>query len=66
MPRLDPLRAAAREGRQAYARALAKATTDDPTLARVLPFVLYETLGPTLPRAGPGRPRCGVWRSASR
>src|SRR4051794_27257406 len=46
---LEPLRAAAAEGRQAYARALMAATAADPSLAAVLPFVLYETLGPVLP-----------------
>lgn len=47
--RLEPLRTAAGEGRQAYAEALMQATAADPGLARVLPYVLYETLGPTLP-----------------
>jgi formate dehydrogenase len=47
--KLEPLREAALEGRRAYAQALMQATTDDPALARVLPYVLYETLGPTLP-----------------
>src|SRR4051794_12154189 len=46
---LEPLRAAAREGRQAYAQALMTATAANPSLAKVLPVVLYETLGPTLP-----------------
>ena len=46
---LAPLREAARESRQAYAEAFAKATTENPTLSRLAPFVLYETLGPTLP-----------------
>jgi anaerobic selenocysteine-containing dehydrogenase len=46
---LAPLHAAAREGRQAYAAAFARATTENPTLSQLAPFVLYETLGPTLP-----------------
>jgi formate dehydrogenase len=46
---LEPLRAAARESRQAYAQALMKATAGDPSLTRVLPYLLYETLGPELP-----------------
>jgi anaerobic selenocysteine-containing dehydrogenase len=44
-----PLRPAARQGRQAFAQAFAQATTEDPTLSRLAPYVLYETLGPTLP-----------------
>ena len=46
---LAPLRAAAREGREAYAQAFAQATTDNPMLSKLAPYVLYETLGPTLP-----------------
>jgi anaerobic selenocysteine-containing dehydrogenase len=47
--RLEPLRAAALAGRKEYAQAVAEATAGDPALARVLPYALYETLGPTLP-----------------
>ena len=46
---LEPLRAAARESRQAYAKAVLDATVADPSIVGLLPFVLYETLGPTLP-----------------
>jgi formate dehydrogenase len=46
---LAPLRAAARESRQAYASAFAQATTDNPLLSQLAPYVLYETLGPVLP-----------------
>jgi anaerobic selenocysteine-containing dehydrogenase len=46
---LAPLRAAAQEGREAFARSFAQAATENPTLSRLAPFVLYETLGPTLP-----------------
>ena len=46
---LRPLHEAAAQGRQAYAEAFLAAVAGNPTLARVLPFVLYETLGPTLP-----------------
>ena len=46
---LAPLREAAGESRQVYAEAFAKATTENPLLARLAPYVLYETLGPTLP-----------------
>ena len=46
---LAPLRQAADEGLDAYARAFLTAVAANPALSRVLPFVLYETLGPTLP-----------------
>ena len=46
---LARLREAAGESRQAYAEAFAKATTEHPMLSRLAPYVLYETLGPTLP-----------------
>ncbi len=47
---LKPLRDAAKEGRAAYAHAFIEAISTNPTLARLVPFVLYETLGPTLPQ----------------
>ncbi|WP_156296261.1 molybdopterin-dependent oxidoreductase [Mycobacterium paragordonae] len=46
---LRPLHEAAAQGRQAYTEAFLGAVAGNPTLARVLPYVLYETLGPTLP-----------------
>ncbi len=46
---LRPLREAARRGRQAYTEAFLTATATNPTLSTLLPYVLYETLGPTLP-----------------
>ena len=46
---LRPLRSAAREGLDAYAAAFLTAVGANPGLGRVLPFVLYDTLGPTLP-----------------
>lgn len=46
---LQPLRAAAGEGREAYTQAFLQAVATSPMLGKVLPFVLYETLGPTLP-----------------
>ena len=64
--RLEPLREAAREGREAYAQALMKATADDPALARALPYVLYETLGPTLPEGLAARRRAVGPRAARR
>jgi anaerobic selenocysteine-containing dehydrogenase len=46
---LAPLRAAAAESRAAYAAAFGQAIAENPQLGGLLPFVLYETLGPTLP-----------------
>ena len=46
---LHRLRRAAREGLDAYAAEFLSAVSANPALGRVLPFVLYETLGPTLP-----------------
>ncbi|MGY4650907.1 molybdopterin-dependent oxidoreductase [Mycobacterium sp. URHB0021] len=46
---LQPLRAAAAEGRQAFTQAFLRAVGTSPVLGKVLPFVLYETLGATLP-----------------
>jgi anaerobic selenocysteine-containing dehydrogenase len=46
---LQPLRDAANEGRDAYAAAFMAAVSANPIFGKVLPYVLYETLGPTLP-----------------
>jgi len=46
---LAPLRAAAAEGYEAYAQAFARASTENPGLSSLAPYVLYETLGPALP-----------------
>jgi anaerobic selenocysteine-containing dehydrogenase len=46
---LAPLRAAAGEGRAAFAAAFFTATTEHPHLGALAPVVLYRTLGPTLP-----------------
>jgi formate dehydrogenase len=46
---LEPLRRAARLGLDAYAQAFSAAAAASPMLAMTLPYVLYETLGPTLP-----------------
>jgi anaerobic selenocysteine-containing dehydrogenase len=48
---LQPLRDAATAGRTAYAEALMAAVSTNPIFGKVLPYVLYETLGPTLPDA---------------
>jgi formate dehydrogenase len=45
---LEPLRAAARAGRAEYVQAFAQAAGAEPAIARLAPYVLYETLGPTL------------------
>ena len=47
---LQPLRVAAHEGLQAYTQAFLQAVATSPMLGKVLPFVLYETLGPALPQ----------------
>ncbi len=46
---LRPLHRAAEEGLDAYAAAFAQTVAANPNLRTVLPFVLYETLGPRLP-----------------
>jgi anaerobic selenocysteine-containing dehydrogenase len=61
---LEPLRTAAAESREGYAQALAQATAVDPALARALPYVLYETLGPTLPDGLQGA--AALWGLAQR
>lgn len=45
---LRPLREAAQAGRQAYTEAFLAAAVN-PAVAQAIPYVLYETLGPTLP-----------------
>ena len=46
---LRPLKEAAQQGRQAYTEVFLTAVAGNPTLSKLLPYVLYETLGPTLP-----------------
>jgi anaerobic selenocysteine-containing dehydrogenase len=46
---LAPLRAAAVEGRARYAEAFGQAVSSDPRISALAPYVLYETLGPSLP-----------------
>jgi anaerobic selenocysteine-containing dehydrogenase len=46
---LQPLRDAAGRGRQAYAQVFFEAISGNPMLGKLVPFVLYDTLGPTLP-----------------
>lgn len=61
---LAPLRAAADDGRDAYATAFLQAAAASPMLGKVLPFVLYETLGPTLPQGLSGA--AALWGLAQR
>jgi len=56
---LAPLRAAASEGRAAFAQAFFAALAANPKLERVLPIVLYRTLGPTL--AGGAAAAAPLW-----
>ena len=46
---LRPLRQAAQQGRDAFTAAFFTELAANPALGKVLPYVLYETLGPTLP-----------------
>ncbi|MGO4445050.1 molybdopterin-dependent oxidoreductase [Mycobacterium sp. 2YAF39] len=46
---LEPLRRAARESREAFTAAFLQAVGASPMLGKVLPYVLYDTLGPSLP-----------------
>lgn len=51
---LRPLREAAQLGRQAYTEAFLTAMAGNPTVSKLAPYVLYETLGPTLPEGMAG------------
>ncbi len=46
---LAPLHTAAEEGRAHYAAAFGEAAASDPRISKLAAYVLYETLGPTLP-----------------
>jgi anaerobic selenocysteine-containing dehydrogenase len=61
---LRPLREAAERGREAYAEAFLGAVATNPTMARLVPYVLYETLGPTLPDGMAGA--AAVWGLAQK
>ena len=47
--RIEELRVAARSGRSEFAKAFVQATMSDRALSGVSAYLLYETLGPTLP-----------------
>ena len=59
---IEPLRAAAREGRGAFATAFAEAGAAKPELAGVGAAVMYEALGPVLPAGMAGA--APLWFSA--
>ena len=61
---LETLRAAAREGRAAFAQAFGGAVAENPQLGGLAPYVLYETLGETLPE--PLRGAAVIWGLAHR
>ncbi|MBI3226362.1 MAG: molybdopterin-dependent oxidoreductase [Mycolicibacterium cosmeticum] len=61
---LEPLRRAAADGLEAYTQAFFAAVGANPGLGRVLPYVLYETLGPTLPDGLAGA--AGLWGLAQK
>lgn len=46
---LDTLRSAARRGRTQFALAFFASVAGEPRLMRIAPYLLYETLGPSLP-----------------
>jgi anaerobic selenocysteine-containing dehydrogenase len=61
---LEPLRRAAAESRAAFTQAFLQAVSTTPVLGKVLPYVLYETLGPTLPDGLSGA--AALWGLAQR
>ena len=61
---LRPLRRAAAEGLDAYAAAFFTQVSANPPLGKVLPYLLYETLGPTLPDGLAGA--AALWGLAQR
>ncbi len=61
---LEPLREAAEHGLGDYAAAFGEAIGADPMIAKLAPFVLYETLGPSLPKGLRGA--AALWGLAQR
>lgn len=61
---LRPLREAAQQGRQAFTEAFLNTVPGNPTMSKLLPYVLYETLGPTLPDGMAGA--AAVWGLAQK
>ncbi len=56
------LRRAARGGRHSFTLAFFAALAADPEMTMLAPYLLYETLGPTLPDGA--RPAAGLWVAA--
>ena len=61
---LAPLREAAERGRGEYAAAFGAAIGANPQIGSLAPYVLYETLGPTLPEGAAGT--AALWGLAQR
>jgi anaerobic selenocysteine-containing dehydrogenase len=61
---LEWLREAAREDRANFAQAFIQMTVEDPRLSSLAAYVLYETLGPTLPRGAASA--AALWGLAQR
>lgn len=61
---LRPLREAARQGMQAFTEAFFAEVAANPALSKTLPYVLYETLGPTLPDGMAGA--AAIWGLAQK
>jgi anaerobic selenocysteine-containing dehydrogenase len=61
---LRPLREAAKQGRQAFTAAFFGAVGGNPMISKLLPYVLYETLGPTLAHGMAGA--AAVWGLAQK
>jgi formate dehydrogenase len=49
------------QGLDAYAEQFFTSAATSPMIAKTLPYVLYETLGPTLPDGLAALRRCGAW-----
>ncbi len=56
---IDVLRAAVRGGRHSFTLAFFAAVAADPAITMLSPYLLYETLGPTLPDGA--RSAAGLW-----
>ena len=61
---LDALAEAARDGLDAYSAAMQEAMRGNPKIAQYLPYVLYRTLGPSLPDGAAAA--AGLWGFCSR
>jgi anaerobic selenocysteine-containing dehydrogenase len=59
---LAPLHEAAAQGREAFAMTFLQMSAEDPKLNLLAPVVLYETLGPTLPKGAEST--AAIWGAA--